>query len=215
MDCAPIGKGGSLWGVGCGWNDTSDRHLVDATGAMPLPPPPPAKTAPPALPPLLQGGPEYGFYCYNPWAYYMMASNHARINNDTKFLCMQAANSNQTVEDALEGIATDFQEYLIPGTHLVDYGPDMDGFSPTYKHVMPGCSQGNSVWMLRDFASFRESQGGAANTADAAQLREMAAGLAKDTMEKLNQAKDGHGWFNVIFPNGGTSDSGAPLLTVN
>jgi hypothetical protein len=50
----------------------------------------------------------------NPWAYYMMASNHLRVNNDTKFLHMQAASSNQTVEDALEGIATDFQEYLIP-----------------------------------------------------------------------------------------------------
>ena len=44
----------------------------------------------------------------------MMASNHLRVNNDTKFLHMQAASSNQTVEDALEGIATDFQEYLIP-----------------------------------------------------------------------------------------------------
>ena len=85
-------------------------------------------------------------YCYNPWAYYMMASNHLRINNDTKFLHMRAASSNQTVEDALEAIATDFQEYLIPGTNLVDYGPAMDGFSPTYEHVMPGCSQGNSVW---------------------------------------------------------------------
>ena len=38
-----------------------------------------------------------------------------------------------------------WQEYLIPGTNLVDYGPAMDGFSPTYKHVMPGCSQGNTV----------------------------------------------------------------------
>lgn len=76
----------------------------------------------------------------------MMASNHLRINNDTKFLHMRAASSNQTVEDALEAIATDFQEYLIPGTNLVDYGPAMDGFSPTYEHVMPGCSQGNSVW---------------------------------------------------------------------
>ena len=36
----------------------------------------------------------------------------------------------------------------------------MDGFAPSYKHVMPGCSQGNSVWMLRDFAAYRESQGG-------------------------------------------------------
>ena len=70
---------------------------------------------------------------------------------------------NLTVEEALEGIVTDFQEYLIPGTNLVDYGPSMDGFSPTYKHVMPGCSQGNTVWMLRDFASYREGQGRAAD----------------------------------------------------
>ena len=101
-------------------------------------------------------GPEYGFYCYNPWAFYMAMSNHLRINNDTGFLLAKAANSNMTVEDALEGIVTDWQEYLIPDTHLVDYGPAMDGFSPTYKHVMPGCSQGNNVWMLRDFASFKD-----------------------------------------------------------
>ena len=86
-------------------------------------------------------------------------SNNARVNNDSTFLAMRAATSNMTVEQALEGIATDFQEYLVPNTHLVDYGPAMDGFSPTYKHIMPGCSQGNTVWMLRDFASFREAQG--------------------------------------------------------
>ena len=34
----------------------------------------------------------------------------------------------------------------------------MDGFSPTYKHVMAGCSQGNNAWMLRDFADLRELQ---------------------------------------------------------
>jgi hypothetical protein len=192
MDCAPIGKGGSKWGVGCGWKNASN--------GVRSPPPPP--------PPPLQG-PEYGFYCYNPWAYYTMASNHLRINNDTQFLGMQAASSNMTVEEALEGIATDFQEYLIPGTNLVDYGPSMDGFSPTYKHVMPGCSQGNSVWMLRDFAAYRESQGGS-HAADAARLRQMAAGLAKDTMEKMYQARDGHGWFNVIFPPSAATDHGTP-----
>jgi hypothetical protein len=70
-------------------------------------------------------------------------SNHLRVNNDTAFLGKRAASArlSLTVEDALEGIVTDFQEYLIPGTNLVDYGPAMDGFSPTYKHVMPGCSQ--------------------------------------------------------------------------
>ena len=42
-----------------------------------------------------------------------------------------------TVEEALEGIATDFEEYLIPGTNLVDYGPSMDGFSPTCPPPLP------------------------------------------------------------------------------
>jgi hypothetical protein len=93
----------------------------------------------------------------------------------------------------------------------VDYGPDMDGFSPTYKHVMPGCSQGNTVWMLRDFAAYRKSQGGMANTADATRLRKMAAGLASDTMSKMYQSIAGLGWFNVVFP--GASDNAS--LTVN
>ena len=35
------------------------------------------------------------------------------------------------LQGALLGIATDWQHYRIPGTQLVDYGPDMDGFSPT------------------------------------------------------------------------------------
>ena len=42
--------------------------------------------------------PEYGFYCYNPWAYYMTASNHLRVNNDSAFLRARAANSSVTVE---------------------------------------------------------------------------------------------------------------------
>ena len=64
-------------------------------------------------------------------------SNHLRVNNDTSFLNAHAANNTRglSVEDALEMIVLDFKEYLIPGTSLVDYGPDMDGFSPTYKHV--------------------------------------------------------------------------------
>ena len=80
----------------------------------------------------------------------------------------------------------------------------MDGFSPTYKHVMPGCSQGNTVWMLRDFASYRESQG---ESAEAARLRSMAAALSKDTMSKMYHAQDGHGWFNLIFPPAASADS--------
>ena len=60
---------------------------------------------------------------YNPWAFYMAMSNHLRVNNDSVFLQQEAAASGMSVEDALEGIATDWQAYLIPGTHLIDYGP--------------------------------------------------------------------------------------------
>lgn len=141
--------------------------------------------------------PEYGFYCYNPWAYYMAMSNHVRINNATDFLAQSAANTSATVDDALETIATDWQEYVIPGTKLVDYGPKMDGFSPTYKHVMPGCSQGNNIYMLRDLAALREGQGRAQ---DAAQLRSDALEMVKQTIEMMYTAEDGHGWFNVLFP---------------
>ena len=96
-----------------------------------------------------------------------------------------------------------WQEYLIPGTNLVDYGPAMDGFSPTYKHVMPGCSQGNTVWMLRDFASFREAQG---RSEEAGRLRKLAQGLSDDTMHKMYTAdEDGKGFFNIIFPPDGVA----------
>jgi hypothetical protein len=78
---------------------------------------------------------------------YMAMANHLRINNDTTFRTAQAANSSIDVEAALGVIAQDYVEYLIPGTSLVDYGPAMDGFSPTYEHVMPGCSQGNNVYV--------------------------------------------------------------------
>ena len=60
--------------------------------------------------------------------------------------------------------------------------------------------------MLRDFAAYRESQGGAGNLADAARLRKMAAGLASDTMDKMYQAEDGLGWFNVVFPGKAACD---------
>jgi hypothetical protein len=67
-------------------------------------------------------GPQYGFYCYNPWAYYMAMSNHLRVNNDTAFLTEHAASSSKTVQDALRTIVLDWKNYLIPGTSLVDYG---------------------------------------------------------------------------------------------
>ena len=38
------------------------------------------------------------------WAFYMAMSNHLRVNNDTAFLHARAANSSQSVEQALEGI---------------------------------------------------------------------------------------------------------------
>ena len=146
--------------------------------------------------------PQYGFYCYNPWAYYMTMSNHLRINNDTAFLMAVAANTSQTVEQALQTIVMDWQEYLIPGTQLVDYGPSMDGFSPTYKHVMPGCSQGNNIWMLRDFARLSDAVGA---TRKAAELRSLAKGLAKDTIAMMYTAREGKGWFNVVSPDAGNT----------
>jgi len=144
----------------------------------------------------------------------MAMSNHVRLNNATDFLEQHAANNtrNLKVEDALEMIVKDFQEYLIPGTNLVDYGPDMDGFSPTYKHVMPGCSQGNNVWMLRDFASFREAQG---RSDEAATLRKQADALSKDSMALLynTNSKTGHGWFNVVHPEGAANKVPTPAAS--
>jgi hypothetical protein len=129
----------------------------------------------------------------------MAMSNHLRVNNDTAFLAAHAASNirNISVEGALDIIVNDYKEYLIPGTGLVDYGPDMDGFSPTYKHVMPGCSQGNNVWMLRDWASFRAEQG---RPAEAAALRADAKALAEDALRVMYETRDGKGWFNVIHP---------------
>lgn len=75
----------------------------------------------------------------------------------------------------------------------------MDGFSPTYKHVMPGCSQGNNVVMLRDFARLREAQG---RSDEAMALRADAEAIMNDTMQKMYTSTDGRGWFNVIFPKG-------------
>ena len=88
----------------------------------------------------------------------------------------------------------------------------MDGFSPTYKHVMPGCSQGNNVWMLRDFASFREAQG---RSDEAATLRKQADALSKDSMALLynTNSKTGHGWFNVVHPEGAANKMPTPAAS--
>lgn len=157
----------------------------------------------------------------------MAMANHLRMNNATSFLTAQAANSSMDVEAALGAIVEDYKTYLIPGTKLVDYGPAMDGFSPTYKHVMPGCSQGNNVcvtqtpagrsgefvgllWLthasrkLGGFCVVRYMlrdyaalKEAKGDAAMAADLRAQAAALAKATIDTMYTAKDGKGWFNV------------------
>lgn len=94
MDCEPVG---STSCTGFPSADNQRRHTSAA-----------------AEPRGESTGPEYGFYCYNPWAFYMAMSNHLRVNNDTAFLKSRAGSSrlNLTVEQALEGIATDFEEYV-------------------------------------------------------------------------------------------------------
>ena len=63
----------------------------------------------------VEEGPEYGFYCYNPWSYYMAMSNHVRVNNATDFLVMNAGNNSLDidVEQALEG-----SPYILTRTQL-------------------------------------------------------------------------------------------------
>ena len=126
-------------------------------------------------------------------------SNHLRVNNDTSFLHGPAGTNakNLTVDTLLSQIALDWRDggYAIPGTSLVDYGPSMDGFSPTYKHVMPGCSQGNNVWIMRQVARLREVQGRAS---EAAELRGLAKAMAKQTIDVMYEK--GKGFFNVVFP---------------
>ena len=97
------------------------------------------------------------FYCYNPYrfrsgrryfplrpaserprqAYFLTIASHLRVNNDSAFLAGMVRGRNLTVDDALEAMALEWQDRVIPGTKLVDYGEAMDGFSPTYKHVPP------------------------------------------------------------------------------
>jgi hypothetical protein len=81
MDCLPLGS------TSCNFSPSSRPSIENSH----------TKT---------QSEPEYGFYCYNPWAYYMAMSNHLRVNNDTAFLRSRAANSSQSVEQALEGVTS-------------------------------------------------------------------------------------------------------------
>ena len=80
----------------------------------------------------------------------------------------------------------------------------MDGFAPSYKHVMPGCSQGNNVWMLRDMARAKAALG---DSATATHFRSLASGMAKQTIDKMYTASGdkNHGWFNVLFPDTATN----------
>ena len=96
MDCGPPGRAGSKWGVGCSFPNTTEEGSGTTTERDEE-----EEEVTVGSEPAHVAGPEYGFYCYNPWAYYMAMSNHLRVNNDSAFLNMRAANSNLTVEDAL------------------------------------------------------------------------------------------------------------------
>ena len=143
----------------------------------------------------LGGGPPRGFYCYNLWALFMTLSNHLRINNDVTFLKSQAGSTNMTVEEALANVATFWKNYIINDTYLVDFDWIMDGFSRTYQHVMPGCSQGNNVWMMREMAQLYDVQ---KRGIDAQAMRDHANFMSNDTIRYMYQK--GGGYFNLIYP---------------
>jgi len=65
--------------------------------------------------------------------------------------------------------------------------------------------------VLRDFAALRAAQG---NASGAAALRKMAAGISKDTMQKMYQVTEGNGHFNVIFPNPQNSTGVGPATSL-
>eukprot|EP00040_Diaphanoeca_grandis_P021873 m.116789 g.116789 ORF g.116789 m.116789 type:complete len:861 (+) comp28539_c0_seq1:178-2760(+) len=137
-------------------------------------------------------------YPYNMWSYAKTITSYLRVNNDTEFLTKQAAKSNLTVDQAFEAVVMDWEMYAIPSTHMVDYGGTMDGFSPTYQHVLPGM-QGNNIWMMRQLARLRELQG---QTTKATQLRAHANAMATETIANMYTSEHGKGWFNVVWPTG-------------
>ena len=207
MDCEPVGSTQCTYAGGDGETTTA---IATATTTAAAPPRRPAAPGRSGGPKGRNGnaGPEYGFYCYNPSAYFSALGAHLRINNDSAFLASAAHAASSpvySVDDALHGIATDWTEYLVKGTMLVDYGPSMDGFSPTYKHVMPGCSQGNNIWMLREMARLRTAQG---NASAAAELRAQAAEMAAQTIAASYTSQGGHGWFNVLADEGPANGTG-------
>eukprot|EP01079_Euglenida_sp_SAG-EU17-18_P003828 gene3828-4218_t len=142
-------------------------------------------------------------FCYDPWAFFTGIANHIRVNNASEFLYANAGTYSTTVDQHLEDVALGWKSLAINGTYLVDYGPaaGVDGMSPNYKHVMPGCSQGNNVWMMRQVARLRELQG---NPSRAEELRDLAGSMAKATVKSMYQADGDVGWFNVIQPAGGS-----------
>ena len=150
---------------------------------------------------------EGNVYPYNIWSYGKAMFNHMTANNDTNFLKARAAQSNITVDEALGAIVLDWQGSVIEGTRLTDYGGNLDGFSKTYMHVLPGM-QGNNIWMMRQLAVLRELQG---SQAEAARLRAEALAMANETITTMfASSKDGQrGWFNVIYGTGPTGPNGA------
>lgn len=89
---------------------------------------------------------------------------------------------------------------LIEGTHLADYGGNLDGFSKTYMHVLPGM-QGNNVWMTRQLSRLRALQG---RVQDAENLASEATAMAEETIrDMLAVSVDAaSAWWNVIWPTG-------------
>ena len=133
----------------------------------------------------------------------MSMFNYLKTSNDSAFLQQRAGQSNITVDEALEAIALDWRGLAIEGTALADYGTTLDGFSLTYKHVLPGM-QGNNIWMVRQLASLRELQG---QTDTAQHLRAEATAMAAETIRTMfGTSRDKtRGWWNVIWPAGNTS----------
>lgn len=126
--------------------------------------------------------------------------HHIRVNNDSTFLASHAGRSNLTVDEALDAIVLDWRGSAIEGTRLVDYPVNLDGFSRTYMHVMPGM-QGNNVWMMRQLAWLRELQ---ENLTAAQVLHDEARAMASETIQTmLTTSMDGtRAWWNVLWPVG-------------
>eukprot|EP00117_Sycon_ciliatum_P012894 scpid45499/ scgid13774/ len=190
MDCSPPGT------VSCKFPSHSEQPSHDKRTVM-WRDGTESNEASPASPPT-------GFYCYNLWALFMTISNHLRVNNDEEFLKSKAGSTNMTVEEALANVATFWKQYVIEGTSLVDFAWRMDGFSGSYKHVMPGCSQGNNVWMMREMARLYDVQ---KRGIDAQSMRDYANRMSNDTIHYMYEK--GGGYFNLVYP---PEKSGGPLI---